>query len=325
MPYNRDSQELRDALETHSVAGYPVEVPTFGSARITRQGGTGPIAHRNVDTGETQRGAPQPFFVVKIDNPMPFARWAEQKRLSKEPLTPAQWEELLEKKRAGVVLGDEALKKLERGESVSLWEAEYEAMYDGGQLDGDGNIVYANFFPSQVRISPDKLRRDMLVDFAEQGQKVGVPGRFWGAVDVPPEGPGSSVQKAALLELFSPMPYMEAPNAIASPAIKKDFASKFTFALGYGTAQAWEIKNGDGSLPPGEYVGGEERVYYLKEAIQISKVEKLCKDARFKDFPHCIWQSLVLNILPVWLDKGDFRPLPENVIQADMVVSYGDE
>lgn len=311
MPYSRDSEALKEALHSHSVVGYPVEVPTFGAGTIARQGGTGPIAHRNTDTGLTQRGAPQPFFVVKINRPMPFSRWADEKRLSKDPLTPAEWDKKLDEKKSGIVLGDEAIKRLDRGESVSMWEAQYEALYDGGQLDGDGNIIYANYFPGQVQIPVEKLRRDMLVEFSEGSEKSGLPGRYWGTL---PEG------KVALLELFSPMPYMEAPDAVASPDIKKDFCSKFTYALGYGVAQAWEMENGP--LPPGEYIDGNERLYYLKDAMPISKIEKLCK--KF-DAKHCLWQALILNILPVYLDKGVFRPLPENVIQDDMVVSYDEE
>lgn len=323
MAYNRDSAELREALDQHSVEGYPVEVPTYGEGHIVRQGGTGPIANRNTDTGVTQRGAPQPFFVVRIKNPMPFSKYAESKRLSKDLLTPAKWEELLESHRAGVLLGDETLKRLEAGESVSRWEAEYEAMYDGGQLDGDGNIIYANFFPGQVEVPEGLIKRDMLVEITEGSEKAGLPGRYWGSIDGGAEG------KVAYLELFSPLPYMEAPDAIASPFIKPEFISKFTYALGYGTAQTWELMKG--KLPKGKYAEGTEKIYYLEEAIPLSKITKLCKDYTKRELPgqeeppHCVWQAVILNILPVYLKNVTVRPLPEHVITGEMVVSFDEE
>lgn len=322
MAYNRDSAELREALKDHSVEGYPVEVPTYGAGTIVRQGGTGPIANRNVDTGVTQRGAPQPFFIVKISNPMPFSKYAEQKHLSKDPLTPAQWEDIFDNKRSGVLFGDETLRRLQAGESVSRWEAEYEAMYDGGQLDGDGNIIYANFFPGQVQIPENRLKYGMLVEITEGSERAGLPGRFWGKVD---DG------KVGLLELFSPMPYMETPDAIASPFIKPEFISKFTYALGYGTYQTWELMRGRDKLPKGHFPEGSERVYYLDEAIPLSKIEKLCRDYTKRELPgqeqpaHCVWQAVILNILPVYMDKVEFRPLPENVVTGEMVVSFDEE
>jgi hypothetical protein len=213
----------------------------------------------------TQRGAPQPFFIVRVSNPMPFSKYAEQKHLSKELLTPAKWEEMFDNRRSGLIFGDETLKRLEKGESVSRWEAEYEAMYDGGQLDGDGNIIYANFFPGQVEIPEAKLKYGMLVEVTEKNEKAGLPGRFWGKLD---DG------KVGLLELFSPMPYMETPDTVASPFIKPDFISKFTYALGYGTYQTWELMRGRDKLPKGHFAEGSERVYYLDEAIPLAKVEK---------------------------------------------------
>jgi len=320
--YNRDSAELREALDQHSVEGYPVEVPTYGPGKIVRQGGTGPVANRNTDTGVTQRGAPQPFYIVRIDHPMPFAKYAEQKRLSKEPVSPAKWEEMFDNKRAGILFGDETLRRLQKGESVSRWEAEYEAMYDGGQLDGDGNVIYANFFPRQVKIPEDKLAYGMLVDVTDKKEKEGLPGRFWGKV-----GDG----KVALLELFSPIPYMETPDSIASDFIKPEFISKFTYALGYGTHQAWEMMRGKAKVPKGHFVGEGERIYYLDEAIPLSKVEKLCQDYAQKELagqpvpPHCVWQAVIMNILPVHMSESIFRPLPENVVTGEMVVSFDEE
>jgi hypothetical protein len=253
---------------------------------------------------------------------MPFSTYAEQKHPSKEPITPAKWEEMFDNRRSGLIFGDETLKRLEKGESVSRWEAEYEAMYDGGQLDGDGNIIYANFFPGQVEIPESKLKYGMLVEVTEKSEKAGLPGRFWGKLD---DG------KVGLLELFSPMPYMETPDTVASPFIKPDFISKFTYALGYGTYQTWELMRGRDKLPKGHFAEGSERVYYLDEAIPLSKVEKLCRDYAKRELPgqeqpaHCVWQAVIMNILPVYMAETTFHPLPENVVTEEMVVSFDEE
>jgi hypothetical protein len=333
MAYKRDSEELREALRNHSVAGYPVEIKMYGAGTIVRQGGMGPVVTNTA--GVRRQGAPQPYYVIRIDNPMPFSKFAELEGISRDPLTSAQWDELLSKqfKSEFVPVGFGAMDRIDAGESVSRWEATYESMYDSGQLDGDGNIVLVTLFPQQVKIPPDKLKYGMLVDVVDD-QGAALPGRFWGKVD---DG------KVALIELFAPMPYLDTPNAVASEFIKPEFISEFTYALGRGTAETWELMKG--KLPKGRWDGDPGRIYLLDQAIPLSKVEKLCKEYVKKNAPpepesalaYCVWHSMILNILPLYLEfpdlqkyKGgdfgvEFQPLPEDVSQADMVVSFGEE
>lgn len=333
MAYKRDNEALKEILHGHSVAGYPVEVPIFGAATILRQGGTSPVRTRDIESGAQRIGSPMPFFVVQIDHPMPFRNYAEGAGISAVPLPAREWERLLEEKQTGPI-GDSAILRIDAGRDVSPYEATYSAMKDGGQLDSSGNVVMGTFSPQQVQIPDDKLKPNMLVEFSESKEsEAGIPGRYWGQIGgaTLPERPikdgfDRPAGNVALLELFSPMPYMEAPDAVASVAIKKDFCSKYTYALGYGLAQAWEMQYG--KLPPGEYASGAEFLYMLTDPQPISKVEKLCRELGKKEgwppqgFDWCVWQAMVMNILPVYMSLGVFRPLPENVISEDMVIEW---
>jgi hypothetical protein len=311
----RSSELLIEALRTHSVEGYPVTVPVLGDAKIVRQGGTAPLRITNLDTRTQQRAAPMPFYVVEPDKPMPFRQYAEARHFATTPWSDAQWNERIDSVRGkgNVILGDEAIRRLKAGESVSQYEAEYEAMYDGGMLDGDGRVVLGTFFPQQVSMPKGSLKKNMLVEFAKSGGKqVLWMGRF---LKYEKQG------KIALLELFSPIPFVQMEGTVSLDDIKAGYASEYTYSLGYGLAHAWE--DARGSLPEGSW-SEDEREFLLKDAMPVSEVEKLC-EANFPGVNHCVWQALIMYILPVLSDHGVFRPLPENVVSKDFVVTVEDQ
>jgi hypothetical protein len=150
----------------------------------------------------------------------------------------------------------------------------------------------------------------MLVEFREDlRESGGWPGKIVGIED------GG---KVALLELFTPTPYMEMPDAVANEAIRKGFYASRTYALGYGLKQAMEDQNME--LPPGG-LSDDEKEWILSEFLDMSVIEDFCK-ANYPDDPHCMFHGMLVYILPVWTNKGVFLPLPENVIPDEYVVSY---
>jgi len=142
--------------------------------------------------------------------------------------------------------------------------------------------------------------------------------------------------KIALLELFTPVPYLDLPDSVSSEDIKKGFYSDVTYTLGYGAYEALEIaseESGENMIPPGKWdteVVKERRFYTLKEFLPVSMMEDLCKEA-YGTEPWCFWQSLVVYVCPIKLydteysNQGTWHPLPEHQVQVDAVISYEEE
>lgn len=321
-PVKRDTEELKEILVGHSVVGYPVKVPILGSSVIVRQEGTGPV--RRYTASSMELGSPQVAYIVAPDHPVPFWAWAEGKGLSNDPMTYKQWLDKYEKRtRAGILpMLMETREDLERGQSVSETEAELGLMRNSGCIGPDETVSCATFWSDQVSIPDEKLKRGMLVDFHfsnalpnQRYEKGSIPGRIVG-VDLK--------KKIALLEVFTPLPYMDAPDAIDNASIKKGFYSSKTYSIGYGTRYAFEDAKVE--LPPGK-LSEDERQYILEDLVDISVIEDFCSK-HYPNDPHCLWMSLLFYIVPIALTgkhKGEFRPLPENMVTSEYVVDYEHE
>lgn len=312
-PIERDSEELRQLLEHHSVEGYPVTVPILGDAFIIRQEGTGPV--RRYTETSMELGSPQVAYVVRPARPFSFSAWVKAKGLSTTPMSLDDWmKKYGSRTRSGILpmlLAER--EELERGGLVSEAEAEHGLLENAGCIGPDDSVVCGTFWQNQVFVPPDKLKNGMLVEFDED--RATLPGKIVGK---------SKGGKIVLLEAFTPVPYMEAPNAVANDEIKKGFYSSKTFSIGYGTRQAFE--DAKIPLPPGKLIDGE-RQYVMNDLMDISVVEDFCKK-NFPDEGHCLWQALLLYIVPIHLEgqyTGKFRPLPENMITSEYVVDYEHE
>lgn len=313
---NGDAEELRRALETHSVAGYPVRVPVFEKGTIIRQHATSPVRMYQEEE-VTGIAGPMVYFDVKPARKFPFKKYVAATGKSAEPMTIDQWKQKYERGARtiyNVIPSTKLVNRLEKGGKVSEAEAAYEMLKGRGQLDEDDNVLFDIFWPNQTTVAPEDLEPGMLVQFSEQGKPPGWPGRIVGFTDG---------NKVALLELFTPTAYMEVPDAVANESVKKGYYSSKTFALGYGVSQALEDQGRE--LPPGKW-SDDERQYVLKEWMDISVVEELCRQ-HYPDEPHCLWQSLLFYIVPLHLDgqyTGTFHPLPEKVIPAEWIIRYED-
>lgn len=312
-PIERDSEELRQLLEHHSVKGYHVRVPILGDAIIVRQEGTGPV-RRYTDTS-MELGSPQVAYVVEPAHDFPFSEWVRSKGLSTTPMDLEQWMEKYGRRtRHGILpMLLEHREELERGGKVSEAEAEHALLGNAGCLSPDDMVTCATFWSNQVDIPPQKLKRGMLVEFDED--KAALPGKIIGK-----EKDG----KVVLLEAFTPVPYMEAPNAIANESLRKGFYSSKTFSLGYGLRQA--LEDAKIELPKGKLIDSD-RQYILEDLMDMSIIEDFCKK-NYPDEGHCWWQGALLYIVPLNLEGqyiGRFRPLPENMITSEYVVDYEHE
>lgn len=314
---NGDAEELRRALETHSVAGYPVRVPIFGKGTIIRQHATSPIRMYQEEEARGIAG-PMPYFEVKPSKKFPFKKYVQALGKSDAPMTLEMWKQKYERGARTIynmIPSTELVERLEEGGTVSEAEAEYRRLKDRGQLDADDNVTFDIFWANQTTIAPEDLEKGMLIQFSEGQKPPGWPGRIVGFMEK---------DKVVLLELFTPQGFMETPDAVANNlAVRKGFYASKTFSLGYGVAQAFEDQGME--LPPGKW-SDDERQYVLKEWMDISTVEDLCKK-HYPDEIHCLLQSIIQYIAPINLtgaNTGQFHPLPEKVIPADWIIRYED-
>jgi hypothetical protein len=316
---NGEAEELKRALETHSVRGFPVQVPIFGKGTIIRQQATSPV-RVYVEEAAPGAGGPMPYFEVKPSGRFPFKKYVQALGKSERPMNLQEWKQKYERGARtiyNVMPGTELVERLEQGGTVSEAEAEYNRLKGRGMLDANDNVLYDIFWPNQTTIATADLERGMLVQFSGAGteeKRTMWPGRIVGF---------SKRGDVVYLELFTPQSIMEMPTAIALEELRKGFYSSKTFALGYGTVQAMEDKELE--LPAGQW-DEKERQYVLKEWMDISEIEKFCKE-NYPEEPHCLWQSLVMYVVPLNLEgeyAGRFHPLPEKVIPADWVIRYED-
>lgn len=318
-PASRDSEELRTILEHHSVEGYAVTAPILGPSIIIRQEGTGPV-RRYTDSG-VELGSPQAAYVVKPTQEVSFDKWVKAKGLSKTPMSYESWEKKYAgpRNRQGVLpMLMELREELENGRDVSEAEAEYGLMKNAGCIGPDDTVTCATFWANQVVIEPSQLAQGMMVEFEFQrrNQPVeNIPGRIVGF---------QQNRAIALLEVLTPLAYVDAPDAINSAAIRPGFYSSRTYSIGYGTRQGMEDHGYP--LPPGK-LREDERQYVLEDLMDVSVIEKFCNEKYPKD-KHCFWHSLLLYILPINLSgkyAGKWHPLPENVVTPEFVVDYEHE
>jgi hypothetical protein len=317
----RDSEELRQILEHHSVEGYPVRVPIFGDAVILGQEGTGPI--RRYTEPSKLLGSPQTSYKVKPVHEITFSDWAKHKHLSDVPLDIDQWlglwSERTRKPVEDVILPmtmDMRL-DLERGAKISEAQAEFGLQQNTGCIGPDETMSCGIFWSHEVTIPPELLKRGMLVE-CHDSKKGAFPGRIVGFEE---DG------RIALLEAFTPTPFMETPRSIYNKAIRKGFYSSKTYSIGYGLRHAFE--DAGVPLPPGQKSDAEGRQYVFDELLDLSVIEDFCK----KHYPgegHCVWMALVLYIIPLDLKapsefRPEFRPLPERAIPSEAVVDYEHE
>jgi len=324
MAVRRDTEELIQVLETHSVAGYPVEDPIFGEAFIVRQEGTGPTRVYG-DTG-MQEAAPQIVYITRPAHEFSFQDWVQAQHLSREPMSLEEWRKKYEQRMRGEKLPViyEVLQDLERGEKISEADAEYARLKYGDALGPDDTVLWNSVQANRVSIPPDKLEKGMLVEVEGPGNP-----EFYGAGRIVGRGKSKDV---VLVELFTPVSYWSSTGAIVSEEIQPGFYSANTYSIGYGTRHVMEDNNIP--LPPGKLSGYRDREYILEELMPVSEIKKICKlvppqgSAQEGKPDFCLLQSLIYYILPVNV-KGKFhvtfRPLPENVITSEYVVSYDHE
>lgn len=308
----RDNEELVRILETHSVEGYPIHHPLFDDAFIIRQEGTGPT-RRYTDTG-TELGSPQIVYVTRPAREFSFDEWVKKRGLGTNPMTYKEWIDKYGKRTRMQVLPmtAELREELEAGRSVSEAEAEYSLIKYGGCLGPDETVICNSVFAKDVYIPPGKLKKGMLVE-------VNGPPDFYGAGRVVGFGKNKEV---VLVELFTPVSYFSATDAMANEEVRPGFYSAHTYSIGYGTRQAMEDNNIP--LPPGKFLDAKEREYILNDLMEISEVQKIC-DKFHPDEPHCLLQSLIFYILPLHTTgryAATFHPLPEKFLTSEYVVSY---
>jgi len=310
MAHSRDYSELQRALETHSVVWYPVLVPIFGRGHITSQANAGAFI----------------YYGVEGDKSIPFAKWIDKKGIDTERLDLKGWEDRYwygSRKMTGSGMQYELKERLERGGIVSPADVEYADLKARGCMDEE-EMVHCNPFDSRsVQMDPKDLKSGMLIEV--EGTNYSIHGR--GQTDVWPARVVTVSGSDLLLDLLVPLTYLRMPDLIDSKKIKPGYHSKKTVAFGEGLVQAWTNESGEfdfegRKLPPGEW-SEDKKEYLLNEPLESDVLEEFCKE-NFPDEPHCLWQGLLMYVIPVKLGKRDqyslvARPLPENSVPVEYV------
>lgn len=319
--YHRNDEALREALATYSVEGTKVTVPMLGPSVIESQ--------RNM--GMTQGSAPSPYYIVKALEPVPFEDWLRRKfnyGESQKKLTLDEW-----KKRRGTVrfgehqglnLPNYLLERLEKGETLSPADVEFDDLVNRGCMDQDQRVTCYTYWPNQITIDPSQLKKGALVEYVYDG--VTYPGSVAGFSE------GGTI---VFLELFTPISYLESPDSIASEAIKPSFHSPYTYVLGYGVYEALERaseESGRELIPEGKWDVDDpkkRRLYTTKSFLPLEVVKEVCQAYEPEERNYCWWQSLILYVVPIKLGslayKGTWQPLPEKTVPTEAVISYEDE
>lgn len=344
MRYKRNDEALKEALEAWRPEGTLVTVPILGEATILRAIPSSPV--RRYDQGPTAAStlsSPWMSYLVKAKNPLPFSQWviARGPRRAISPnqkMTLEEWMATATGARRGIrdeagvdqsilPMPDYLRKRLEEGESLSWADVEHEDLLGRDCLDDAGNVTCYTFWSKDVVIKPhqleagsmveqhwrEKINDSETVEFSIQGTILHV----------------DHARKEALLELFTPTPYLLCPNAIDNDRLQPSFYVDGTYALSYGTYEAFELaqeESGQKLIPAGKW-DDHQRLYTLKEFLPLSAISDLCKEA-YKEERHCFVQSLILYVVPVHLELdekeylGTWRPLVKNDVAPDAVISY---
>lgn len=339
MRYKRNDEALKEALETYHPEGMEVMAPIFGECTIVRAIPSSPV--RRYDQGPTAAAtlsSPWMSYLVKGKKPVSFNDWMHLKfqgrRKVDVQMTLEEWMEAATGIHKDILpMPDYLRKRLEDGGTLSWSDVEHDDLHGRGCLDRDNNVTCYTFWSKDIQIFPKQLRAGSMVEhhwkekisdsetleFTIQGV----------VIRVDQDERGGVRRNGALLELFTPTPYLLCPNAIDNSRLQKSFYVEGTYALAYGTYEAFEIaqeESGEKLIPEGKW-DDHQRLYTLKEFLPLSVIEGLCQEA-YKDEPHCLLQSLILYVVPMHLEledpayQGTWRPLVKNDVPPDAVISY---
>lgn len=346
MRYKRNDDALRELLETYQIEGTEVMVPIFGEATILRAIPSGPV--RRYEGESAKLSSPWMSYLVKAKKPVSFNDWMHLKFKGRQrvdvQMNLDEWMAAATGARKGIrdeegrdqsilPMSDYLRQRLEDGGTLSWSDVEHDDLQGRSCLDSNNNVTCYTFWSKDVVIFPNQLKAGSMVEhhwkekisdgetleFSVQGV----------VIRVDQDERGGPRRNGALLELFVPTPYLLCPNAIDNSRLQKSFYVEGTYALAYGTYEAFEIaqeESGQKLIPPGKW-DDHQRLYTLKEFLPLSVIEDLCQEA-YKDEPHCVLQSLILYVVPMHLEledpayQGTWRPLAKNEVPPEAVISY---
>lgn len=298
MPFERDARALRRLLRAHSVEGYPVDVPILGTATVLKQPAVGGWIS----------------YVVEPETPMPFDRFADRLNMSAQQMDLRGWKDKYE--RAGrtlsAMLPIDIMERLEAGGTASERDREFGFLIQQKCIDVEQRVICYAFPYERTVIPVKKLKKGMLVDFSDgtregYGTTRGWAGRIVGFEDQ---------RGIVLLELFSPTPSMRAPEGTVWEKVRPGFYSSLIGMLGKGLAEAFEEQRRP--LPHGKW-SEDGFEYLLDEPLSIDEVDRFCKQF-YPDQPYCFNQAMLMYVIPIPANLGQFHPLPEAMVDLESVI-----
>jgi len=178
----------------------------------------------------------------------------------------------------------------------------YEQMIADNCLDMDGKIQCLWAYWRDLEIMP---KRGRLTEYTEDDPEhvmaiKNFPGKIVGI-----EG------DIILMEVFEPITFMRAPEAIDYRKIQKGFYEPTVVAVGLDTAEAWKRRD-PATFPQGRW-SDDKYEWILAQPIPLEEFRIFC-DKHFPNEPGCLYQGVLLWIIPIdTREPGAFRPMREDL------------
>ena len=309
--YQRNNEDLKVAIREHSINGYPLQVPIFKKA-----------------TGlKTNTVRELTAVIVEPVEPMTWTKLAEHHNWSEEKFGMDHWVKYARDRHMPHAdteplrwLHPKSRVLLEEGYKVSERDIRKEWYLASGHINKRGNVLSESFDIRQVSMHPEDIQNGMIVEFRDNQNSPGIPGRVVGTATDPEDG-----SKIIYLETFEPVPALLAPKALAPWLIQPSFVPDKTWVIGYGTLEAMKRKKVD--IPQGMFdpKDPEKRVWFLDQPIPLATIEAFCKQY-YPQNPECVWQSMVLIVLPIHPaadpkgrhSGGIFKPYPDDLLTTEI-------
>jgi hypothetical protein len=310
--YTRNTENLKVAIREHTIAGYPLQLPSpfstgIGISTVAIPSRTSVIAELDpaihFDKLGNYRGWDANAYGYDY-----WVKYTEQHNLPRAHDSLLKW------------MHPHSREVLEGGYTLSERDIQARWLHELGHMDHENFIRKFSFDINSVSMLPEDLQPGMIVEFKDYAVKdAKVFGPFAGRV-LAVEKDSQDAHPVVLLESFEPVPALLAPKSLAPWMIDPSYVSNHTWALGKGTYLAMKKKRVKIPLGMFDPEDPKEKVYFLDQPMPLSRVQSFC-EKHFPGTPECVWQSMVFMVLPIHAhahpkgiyNGGTFRPYPDDL------------
>lgn len=310
--YTRNTEDLKVAIREHTIAGYPLQLPSpfstgIGISTVTVPRLTSVIAELDPAIHFDKLGNYRNWDANAYGYDY-WVKYTEQHNLPRAHDSLLKW------------MHPHSREVLENGWRLSERDIQARWLHELGHMDHENFIRKFSFDINSVAMSPEDLQPGMIVEYLDapvrDQQRLGsFPGRVLAVEKDSQDG-----TPVVLLESFEPVPALLAPKSIAPWMMDPSYVPSKTWAIGYGTYLAMTKKRL--KIPMGMFdpKDTKKRVYFLDQPMPLSRIQAFC-EKNYPKNPECVWQSMVFLVIPLHPggdlkgrhNGGRFRPYPDDL------------